>query len=100
MPVSIFNAFEVVIWGSMAAIVAWRFRRAGPSVLRLSRIAAICLALFAVSDVIEFHTGAWWRPPGLLLLKGACLAGLVWCGWQARRIRDASAVKSDKAESD
>ena len=46
---------------------------------RLSWMTATLLAAFAVSDVIEMQTGAWWRPVGLLVLKGACLAGLTGC---------------------
>jgi len=29
---------------------------------------------FSVSDLIESHTGAWWRPIWLLVLKAACIA--------------------------
>jgi hypothetical protein len=37
---------------------------------------AVAFALFGVSDLIEAHTGAWWRPPWLLALKGGCLVAI------------------------
>jgi len=37
-------------------------------------ITAAAFLLFGVSDVIEAHTGAWWRPFWLLLWKGGCIA--------------------------
>lgn len=80
-----FNAIEVVIWSAMAAVIAWRYRTAARSTRRLARWAALWLSLFALSDVIEFYTGAWWRPPALLALKAACVLGLAGCGWLARR---------------
>ena len=39
-----------------------------------SLIAAIAFLFFALSDVIETRTGAWWRPWWLLAMKGSCLA--------------------------
>jgi len=39
------------------------------------RIAAVHFILFGLSDLVEAHTGAWYRPLWLLLWKGACLVG-------------------------
>src|SRR5688572_16393503 len=39
-----------------------------------SFIAAFGFLVFALSDVIETKTGAWWRPWWLLAMKGSCLA--------------------------
>jgi CHASE2 domain-containing sensor protein len=85
--VSLFNACEALLWGLLAVFVAWRYGRVPSSFRRLSRIAAVLLALFGLSDVIEIHTGAWWRPWELLALKGICLCGLLACGWRAHRLR-------------
>lgn len=90
--VDLFNGFEAAFWFGLAGFVFWRFGRAGSPMRRLALQATGWLLLFGVSDVIEVFTGAWWRPLGLLILKGACLCGLFYCGWRAiqrRRNRDA-----------
>ena len=76
---TIFNGFEAILWLAFAVVVAVRFHHAPRRVRRTARIMAALFVLFAVSDVIEMQTGAWWRPLGLLLLKAACLVGLTWC---------------------
>jgi hypothetical protein len=82
--VDTFNGLEIVLWLSAALACVW---------LALNRaqrrkhawVANALFALFALSDVIELHTGAWWRPWWLLAWKGGCLGGLLWIGWQASR---------------
>ena len=76
---TIFNGCEAALWLTFAVIVIVRYRRAEDRLLRLSRLMAIFFVLFGISDIIEIQTGAWWRPPGLLMLKGVCLVGLSWC---------------------
>ncbi|MGE5193635.1 MAG: hypothetical protein ACM3U2_14160 [Deltaproteobacteria bacterium] len=76
---AIFNGCEAALWIVCAIVVAVRYCRAKAGLRRLSRWAAAFFVLFGLSDFIEIQTGAWWRPPGLLLLKGACLVGLTWC---------------------
>jgi hypothetical protein len=76
---TVFNASEAVLWLIFAVVVAVRYRRAEGGARRVARVMALFFVLFAGSDVIETETGAWWRPPGLLVLKGACLVGLTWC---------------------
>lgn len=85
--VDLFNAVEAAFWFALAIFVFWRFGRSGAPHRRLALQSGLWLLLFAVSDVIEVFTGAWWRPLGLLVLKGACLVGLMLCGWQAIRAR-------------
>ncbi len=77
MPLDIFNACEAVLWFAMAIAVMLRYRRATIGTRRIARGTATFLALFAASDLIEIQTGAWWRPTGLLILKGVCLVGLI-----------------------
>src|SRR5262249_45702065 len=74
----VFNGGEAFLWLAYAVIVAVRFHRAPQRLRRTARAMAMIFIVFAVSDVIEMRTGAWWRPLGLLLLKAACLAGLLW----------------------
>ena len=42
-------------------------------------VAVVALFWFGISDFIEARTGAWYRPPGLLLWKAACVAALLHC---------------------
>ncbi len=76
---TVFNACEAALWLVFAAVVAVRYRRAEARRRRWSWLTASFFALFGVSDVLEIRTGAWWRPPGLLVFKGVCLIGLIWC---------------------
>jgi hypothetical protein len=48
---------------------------------------AVLLILFGVSDLIERHTGAWWRPWWLLLWKAVCVIGLLACALMLYRGR-------------
>ena len=50
---------------------------APPNLRRASWVAAVLLIAFGISDLIEIQTGAWWRPPELLIFKGLCLVGLI-----------------------
>jgi len=76
---TVFNACEAGLWLMFAVIVFGRYGRAPPGVKRVARVMALLFVLFGISDLIEIESGAWWRPPGLLLFKGACLIGLTWC---------------------
>ncbi|MGQ0636842.1 MAG: hypothetical protein ACT4QC_19715 [Planctomycetaceae bacterium] len=57
--------------------MAWRFGGKDSRARRWARMTAGSLALFGVSDVIEFYTGAWWRQMGLLVFKILCVLGIV-----------------------
>jgi len=93
--VTVFNGLEVLLWSVLAVVVVVRFRKSEAGLRRLSWITAALLAAFALSDVIEMHTGAWWRPVGLLFLKGACLAGLTYSFVaMVRRVRATNASGS------
>ena len=77
--VDTYNAFEAGLWAVLAVVVAFRYRRSVAGLRRVAAVTSVLLMLFAVSDVIEMHTGAWWRPWPLLVFKGICLVGLIWC---------------------
>ena len=75
------NYIEASLWSSIGigfAIAA--FRRKGVAYTgsgrRQCRLAALHFILFGISDVVEAHTGAWYRPIWLLLWKSACVVGL------------------------
>ena len=67
-----FNAFEALLWFSMAfACVLTARRKRG--FLKRPFTAATVFVVFAMSEMIEMRTGAWWRPLWLMFLKGGCI---------------------------
>lgn len=68
------NLAEAALWGVLAAFAGMSAVRSDGRQRRIATVLALALLAFGVSDVIESRTGAWWRPPALLMLKGACLA--------------------------
>ena len=67
------NLIEAGLWGSVAlmlAVLAVRTDRKRRSIFLLLSVAFL---VFAVSDLIEMRTGAWWRPLRLLAIKAACI---------------------------
>ena len=66
------NYFECVFWcaiGMAFCIRATLRRDHRPSVI----VAGFTFVIFGISDFVEAHTGAWWRPWWLLVWKGLCL---------------------------
>lgn len=79
MTITTFNYLEALFWWSIAIVLLIRSRSHDVGVRKLARVAAIIFLLFGISDVIEAHTGAWWRPIWLLMLKAGCLVVLLCC---------------------
>jgi hypothetical protein len=79
------NLIEALLWISIALVL---FRQAWQSAGRLRLVFALLslsFVVFAITDVVESETGAWWRPLWLLALKSACVAGiLAGFGWHYR----------------
>ncbi len=76
-PVDTFNIFEAGLWavfGLLTAVFGGRVRGMTP---KLQALLSVSLLAFGSSDLIELSTGAWWRPPGLLVFKALCLLGIV-----------------------
>ncbi|MGE0481025.1 MAG: hypothetical protein AB7Q17_11190 [Phycisphaerae bacterium] len=66
------NRIEAAVWFAMSLVLAVAaIRRRGAR--RAAWSAAVVLAAFGVSDLVEARTGAWWRPGWLLLWKGVCV---------------------------
>ena len=73
-PYRLLNDAEAVLWLTLGIGVLLRLLLR-PAVGRRAWLAAlrVTLLLFGSSDVVESHTGAWWRPWWMLVWKGACL---------------------------
>lgn len=76
---SLFNYFEAGLWFSIALILLVCRKDLLPELKRLASIVGISFAVFGFSDIIEASTGAWWRPLGLLGLKGLCILSFICC---------------------
>jgi len=93
---TLFNSVEAGWWFLMAVLVLAAGRRFRGTTFRLRLVLALFFALFGLSDVIEVQTGAWWRPLGLLILKGVCVAGLLACSaivFRNRKHRNSPAAR-------
>jgi hypothetical protein len=74
------NVIEAVFWMMIAATVYLRSDHSSASGwLRVGTRAAVAFFWFGISDLIEVQTGAWYRPLGLLAMKGVCVAVLLHC---------------------
>jgi hypothetical protein len=78
-PVRTFNALEAVLWITFAVIIAGFGSRVRGLTPTMRALLAVSFLAFGSSDLIETSTGAWWRPPGLLVYKGVCLLGIGVC---------------------
>ena len=67
----LFNRVEAGLWLVIAIALAMAAQRRR-HVRRECVVAAIAFALFGISDLVETHTGAWWRPWWLLAWKFSC----------------------------
>jgi len=80
------NYLETIIWMILALAFAIKAQKRPQGQKRLFLTAAVLFVVFGASDVVEAQTGAWWRPPWLLVWKGGCLVGFVLCWWKHRQM--------------
>lgn len=72
----IYNYIEIGLWSVIGvvfltrAFVKTEFRRSGIT-------ASVTFILFAISDIIEIHTGFWWKPWWLFSLKAGCVLSML-----------------------
>ena len=69
------NLIEAFLWLAVGAVFLFALIR--PDHRRAKILAAVNFAAFGISDLVEMHTGAWWRPWWLLAWKAACVAVMV-----------------------
>ncbi|MCK5594700.1 hypothetical protein KAI19_00810 [bacterium] len=70
------NYIEAILWALIAITVLIRSRKSPKQLKQIAVQTSIAFFSFAVSDLIEVQTGAWWRPWWLLLLKIICVIAL------------------------
>jgi hypothetical protein len=91
-PAGTFNVFEASLWATFASLAAVFGGRVGGMTPRLRASLSASFLAFGISDLIECSTGAWWRPPGLLVYKGVCLLGILGSYLALRRNQRRAAV--------
>jgi hypothetical protein len=83
------NYAEAGLWTIVAAVFGvLAVKRPHPLRRRCIRAAAVFF-LFGLSDIVEVHTGAWWRPWWLLIWKTSCVLAMMWLLWDHLRRRQA-----------
>jgi hypothetical protein len=98
-PASTFNVIEAGLWATFASLTAVFGGRVGGMTPRLRASLSASFLAFAISDLIECSTGAWWRPPGLLVYKGVCLLGILGSYLALRRNQRPAAVPCPTADT-
>jgi hypothetical protein len=81
------NLIEAGVWLVAAVVVLWQARCDRVEMKRTLWALAFALAIFGLSDVVEVHTGAWWRPWWLFAWKAACVVVLLCAFMNYFRIR-------------
>ena len=79
MTLATFNYLEALFWWTVAGVILIKSRPLHGDMRRVARAATITFIVFGISDIIEAHTGAWWRPIWLFVLKAGCVLSLVIC---------------------
>ena len=79
MNIAQFNYLEAGLWFLIATVLCLAAAKRGTSnpYFGVLVTTAVTFLVFGISDVIEAHTGAWWRPVGLLALKAICILMLL-----------------------
>ncbi len=86
-PTVLGNYLEALLWLMLALALAIKAKVSPQNQRRLFLKAAILFVAFGASDVVEAQTGAWWKPPWLLVWKGGCIAGFALCWWKYHQMK-------------
>ena len=99
-----FNSIEIGLWAVFGLVVMIFGHRSKWLSKIERRFLAIALLAFAYSDYVELHSGAWWRPLWLLVLKGGCLcvfAAIALSIWyRSKRQFEASVSTNSNSDSE
>lgn len=82
---ALFNLVEATIWFAFGVglLGAATFRPPGA---HLGVQGGVAFLWFGVSDLVEMHTGAWFRPWWLLVWKALCILVLCRTWWRYRTL--------------
>ncbi len=80
------NLVEAGLWAAVACVCLVQACRVRGRLRRVFAGLSIAFLAFGASDVVEAHTGTWWRPVWLLVWKGMCLTAIGLGFWQYYRI--------------
>jgi hypothetical protein len=73
----LYNYVEVILWISLAIVVALRARRC-KALRSLYLVGCAVLLAFSASDLVEARTtNEWWRPWWLLVWKATCVLAMI-----------------------
>lgn len=71
------NLIEAAVWLAVSSACTVRSLRVEGRLRLIFSLLAVAFFVFALTDLIESETGAWWRPLWLLGLKALCVLGIV-----------------------
>ena len=92
---AVFNHGEAVFWWVCAITFFIRAARDERRWKRDQLVLGFAFLGFGLSDWIEVHTGAWWRPWWLLALKAICLLVIVRSLWKLWPLLSSKAGRKD-----
>jgi hypothetical protein len=73
-----FNFIEGLWWIGLGTGMAY-FSVKNNKLRKMLYASTVLLVLFGISDFVEIHTGAWWRPWWLLAWKAGCIVAGIIC---------------------
>ncbi|MGI8785858.1 MAG: GPR1/FUN34/YaaH family transporter [Acidobacteriota bacterium] len=71
------NLVEAVLWFIVSFILLAKTLRSQGPLRRVYGTLTIGFFTFAISDIIESRTGAWWRPWWLFVIKAGCALSFI-----------------------
>ena len=88
------NMIEAGVWFVLSLGMLLHLFRADSTVRPTLAVLAETLAVFGGSDLVEAHTGAWWRPWWLFVWKGVCVMVLLIGFMRYYRIQNRNRVQT------
>jgi hypothetical protein len=80
------NIIEGVVWIVISLFLLHGSVKCANEMKHIVLLSSVFFFIFGISDFIEAHTGAWYKPISLLLLKGCCICFFLYCLQRYRRI--------------
>ena len=91
------NSLEAVLWFLVATALLLAAARVPTRSRALLGLSA-SFAVFGLTDLVEIQSGAWWRPPWLLVVKGVCVITIASGIWHLARNRNSAASFDSDSE--